>query len=234
MKRRGIAFALILAAVVAQMGCSTAAQHPAVSEPNSVSRLNWPLITEFHEKFHFDAVISRKFKRTILSSSGTPLYILDARIPSDGDPDEGYDYSGVFDCRLYSIRGNDDGYPTLFQNVRNATADWETDGRFLSTELGVLVGANPSRVILQRSKMRGMAIVNCGLHLPAALHRKECYHERVVASKRMLPGKDPDWRHQCKRRLRRVRVPSWCVRFASDTRRLRGLRRPAFWPSFAR
>jgi hypothetical protein len=157
MKRRGIAIALILAASLAQMGCSTSSL-PGVSEASSVSRTNWPPITEFHEKIHFDAVISRKFKKTILSSSGTPLYILDARIPSDGDPDEGYNYSGVFDCRLYSVRGNDGGYPTLLQNVRNATADWESDGRFLSTELGGLVGANPSRVILQRSRMRGMAI----------------------------------------------------------------------------
>jgi hypothetical protein len=102
--------------------------------------------------------MSRKFKGTIFSSSGIPLYILDARIPSDSDPDEGYDYSGGFDCRLYSVRRNDDGYPTFLQNVRNATADWETDGRFLSTELVGLVGANTSRVILQRSKMRGMAV----------------------------------------------------------------------------
>jgi hypothetical protein len=158
MKPREIGFALILAAAVAPMGCSTASQHPSASEANGISRTNWPPITEFHEKIHFDTMVSRKFKRTIFSSSGTPLYVLDARIPSDSDPDEGYDYSGVFDCRLYSVRGNDDGYPTLLQNVRNATADWETDGRFLSTELAGLAGANPSRVILQRSKMHGMAI----------------------------------------------------------------------------
>jgi hypothetical protein len=158
MNRSEIAFALILTAAVAQMGCSTAFQHPRVSEANSVSRRNWPPITEFHEKIHFDTTMSRKFKGTIFSSSGIPLYILDARIPSDSDPDEGYDYSGGFDCRLYSVRRNDDGYPTLLQNVRNATADWETDGRFLSTELVGLVGANTSRVILQRSKMRGMAV----------------------------------------------------------------------------
>jgi hypothetical protein len=158
MKPREITFALVLAAAVAQMGCSTAFQLPGVSEANSVSPLNWPPITEFHEKIHFDTTISRKFKRTVFSSSGAPLYILDARIPSNSDPDEGYDYSGIFDCRLYSVRGNDDGYPTLLQNVRNATADWETDGRFLSTELAGLVDANPSRVILQRSKMRGMAM----------------------------------------------------------------------------
>jgi len=119
----------------------------------------WPSIEELHVKIHFDTTVRRIYKQTILSSSGLPLYLLDARIPSDLDPYEGYYFSGLFDCRLTTIQ-KDSGcdYGTLLQNVRNATHEWETDGRFLSSELSGLAGANSSRALLQRSRLRGMAI----------------------------------------------------------------------------
>jgi len=131
----------------------------AINNSLAESKTQWPSIRELSVTTHFDATAHRIFKQTIFGANGFPLYLLDARIPSDTDPYEGYYYSGIFDCRITAIgEKGADRFATLLQNVRNATRDWETDGRFLNTELAGLVGAKSSRVLLQRCKLRGMAI----------------------------------------------------------------------------
>ncbi len=118
----------------------------------------WPQIAELTLKVHFSAKDRSAFKQTIFSKSGDPLYILDARIPSDVNNDPDYDYSGVFDCRLYPINVVGVHYSTLLQNVRGATRDWQSDGRFLSSEIIGLAGSNGSRFLVQRSRLRGMSV----------------------------------------------------------------------------
>jgi len=109
--------------------------------------------------FRFDSATHKQYVLTIYRTDGGPLYVLDARIPWDEAHEGDYDYSGAFDCRIYSLnRASDNGYPSLLQNVRNATSDWQTDGRFLYQELAGLAGACDSRAIVQRSRMRGMYV----------------------------------------------------------------------------
>lgn len=117
----------------------------------------WPRIKELRRNVHFDGK-SPRFQVNICSEAGTALYVLDARMPPSDDPGgSAYDYSGAFDCRLYPAAGGAE-YPTLLQNIRNATRDWQTDGRFLREELVALSGAGESRCLVQRSRVRGMLV----------------------------------------------------------------------------
>jgi len=118
---------------------------------------SWPEIRERDVTVRFDTAAHKQYVLTIYGRNGSPLYVLDARIPWDEAHEGDYDFSGAFDCRFYSLnRVSDNGYPSLLQNVRNATADWQTDGRFLYKELAGLAGAGDSRAIIQQSRMRGM------------------------------------------------------------------------------
>jgi hypothetical protein len=120
----------------------------------------WPQITELAVKVHFDTKKERKFKQIIRSASGDPLYVLDARMPSIDEHDRAYDYSGTFDCRLYPYDPKNwgEGMPSLLTNVRNSTQDWETDGRFIDSELLGLADFNGTRFLVQRSRLRGMSL----------------------------------------------------------------------------
>jgi hypothetical protein len=128
-----------------------------------VGNRSWPRITEATFKAHFSPQQGRVFKQIIVSDRGDALYILDARLPSDkGDADvQDYDYSGAFDCRLYTVVypiPRSANYPSLLMNDGNATADWQTDGRFLAEELIPLADFNGTRTVVQRSRLRGMSV----------------------------------------------------------------------------
>src|SRR5271165_6675651 len=75
----------------------------AINNSLAESKTQWPSIRELSVTTHFDATAHRIFKQTIFGANGFPLYLLDARIPSDTDPYEGYYYSGIFDCRITAI-----------------------------------------------------------------------------------------------------------------------------------
>jgi hypothetical protein len=119
----------------------------------------WPLIKEISVRHHFAADKEHEqAKAMIYGQSGKPLYCLDARFGWRDYETKDYDYSGTLDCRLYPVGGSPSYYPTLLQNATNATADWQSYGRFTDVDLQSLVGAGPSRSIVQRCWVRGMAI----------------------------------------------------------------------------
>jgi hypothetical protein len=119
----------------------------------------WPLIKDVSFFHHFEAnKKSEQCKALIYGQNGKELYCLDARFCwRDFDDERDYDFSGTLDCRLYPMTGSS-SYPTLLQNNVNATADWQSYGRFTDADLKSLVGADASRSIVQRCWVRGMAI----------------------------------------------------------------------------
>jgi hypothetical protein len=132
----------------------------------------WPLIKEVSIRHHFAADKEyEQSKAVIYGQDGKPLYCLDARFGWRDYETKDYDFSGVLDCRLYDCRlyplngslieEGEQGiqyYPTLLFNTTNATADWQTYGRFTDEDLAGLIGADASRSIVQRCWVRGMAI----------------------------------------------------------------------------
>jgi hypothetical protein len=124
--------------------------HPQVRE--------WPLIKEVNVRHHFAAnKTNEQEKALIYDKGGKPLYCLDARFCwRDFDDERDYYYSGTLDCRLYPVAG--DFSPTVLWNTQNPTRDWQTYGRFTSEDLAGLVGADASRSIIQRCRVRGMII----------------------------------------------------------------------------
>lgn len=118
----------------------------------------WPRIKEVSIRHHFAADRKDEQSRVVIySQDGKPLYCLDARFCWRDYETKDYDFSGVLDCRLYPLTGSS-LYPTLLQNTTNATADWQTYGRFTDNDLAGLIGADASRSIVQRCWVRGMAI----------------------------------------------------------------------------
>jgi len=121
-------------------------------------RRDWPLIKESSIRQHFTANrTNEQAKAVIYDQAGKPRYCLDARFCwRDFDDERDYDFSGTLDCRLYPVAG--EFCPTLLWNTQNPTRDWQTYGRFTSEDLSGLVGADTSRSIIQRCRVRGMII----------------------------------------------------------------------------
>ena len=119
----------------------------------------WPEIKETSQAYCFVADEKEKLTMNIFDNNGEPLYYLDVRFNAWKYGNGDYDFSGALDCRLSPV-GGDKTYPSLFQNVKNATRDWQTNTRFLGDELiGLgLSGAPFSRSIVQKCKVRGMYI----------------------------------------------------------------------------
>lgn len=119
----------------------------------------WPAVKDVTIFHHFAADKDREqCKALIYGQNGKALYCLDARFCwRDFEDERDYDFSGTLDCRLYPLSGFST-YPTLLQNNVNATADWQSYGRFTDSDLASLVGADPSRSIMQRCWVRGMAV----------------------------------------------------------------------------
>jgi hypothetical protein len=116
------------------------------------------LIKEVSVCHHFAAnKESEQLKAMILDHDGKPIYCLDARFCWRDYETGDYDFSGTLDCRLYALTGSS-FYTTLLQNTVGATRDWQTYGRFTREELIGLVGADASRSIVQRCRVRGMII----------------------------------------------------------------------------
>ena len=70
----------------------------------------------------------------ILSAGAAPLYSLECYAHSVAPPTDGFDFSGDFECALHSL-DKSDRYDTLLTELPNANADWESRGRFLSSQL---------------------------------------------------------------------------------------------------
>ena len=118
----------------------------------------WPQIKEISARHHFVDHKDEVFQLTIRDKNERSLYCLDVRLNAGGPEDVDYNFSGVVDCRLYTADRSKSIYPTILQNRVNASADWQTNGRFLIDELTGLEGAPPSRSMVQRCKVCGMSI----------------------------------------------------------------------------
>jgi len=116
----------------------------------------YPKIIPLKKTIVFDEK-HKQYSLPIFAQNGKILYKLDVKCPAgeyEEKKGEGYYYSGWVDFRLYSV---DNPIGSLLQNKKNATRDWQTDGRFLGVDSEVLA-ENPGRCIIQNSKVYGMDI----------------------------------------------------------------------------
>jgi len=95
----------------------------------------------------------------IFDKKNKPLYYFDARLVTERSDINNtvFNYSGVFHCRLVPFEYKSRSCISLFQNVKNATRDWQSDARFCQ-EINGIAGAPSSRFLVQRCKVRGMYI----------------------------------------------------------------------------
>lgn len=117
---------------------------------------NWPAVSEGSLTHHFVLKSGEVWKFSVNDRNGNPLYLFDSRFNAGEHESPDFNFSGVFDCRLYSPEDRE--YSNYLQNVKVSTRDWESDGRFLGSELIGLAGAGPSRRIVQVCMVRGMRI----------------------------------------------------------------------------
>jgi hypothetical protein len=87
---------------------------------------------------------------------GTPIYKLQCHSAGyTDDPD--FDYSGDFECRLSSI-GVHDKYSTLLTENVHQSRDWESRGRFFSTNLRNECANIPEFGAIRNFRFRGMRL----------------------------------------------------------------------------
>lgn len=123
------------------------------------TKKQWTEIREMTVTYCFVAEKREQLNITICDKKGFSLYCFEARFHAWKYGNEDYNFSGTFECRLFSANPkNGMGHPTIFQNEKDATRDWQNDARFLKKELIGLVGSRSSRSLVQRCKARGMYI----------------------------------------------------------------------------
>jgi len=137
-----------------------------------VKKNDWPIIKETQLQFkcfvnHKDKIGDRQ-KVIVYGNSNRPIYSLIIVASPDyfeekGDEfNDGFDYSGFLECRLYPF-GQDKSNLNILWYTQNATRDWQSFGRFLHNELLPLsseyyIDFAGSRRIVQYCKARGMKI----------------------------------------------------------------------------
>ncbi len=71
---------------------------------------------------------------TIFNMSADALYYLECYSHSVAPQTNAFDFSGDFECALHSV-DKSDSFDTLLTEMPHANADWESRGRFLSSQL---------------------------------------------------------------------------------------------------
>lgn len=156
MKRNSIVKIFILAFAVAILG---ALLSKICIDSIHDTKKQWPEIKEMTVTCCFAAEKREQLNISICDKKGFPLYCFEARFNAWKYGNEDYNFSGTFECRLFPLNSkNSMGHPTIFQNEKDATRDWQNDARFLKNDLIGLAGARSSRSLVQRCKARGMYI----------------------------------------------------------------------------
>lgn len=119
----------------------------------------WPKINEKIISKHLKGKLCG-FRDVVYDTQEKPLYYLDVRT---GEMSYVYDdcdfnYSGLIDCRLYSVDSSDSESSTLLEDTRRyLQKDWESYGRFVSEDFkeNNVIKENVRR----ECKLRGMKVV---------------------------------------------------------------------------
>jgi hypothetical protein len=97
-------------------------------------RRKWPSITSEVVNYHFQSAQDARAQTKILSADGAELYILESYSYSAAPKTSAFEFSGDFECALHSV-DKSDRFDTLLTELPNADADWQSRGRFLSSQL---------------------------------------------------------------------------------------------------
>jgi len=133
-----------------------------VNECVYAAAAKWPEIKEVTKSFHMELDKQQIVSLVIYGKNNQPLYYLESHFVSkitDDVDDSIFSYSGTLDSRLVVYKERKKISTNLFQNEKNAVRDWQSDGRFVHSDMIGLVRARPSRSLVQRCKVRGMYIV---------------------------------------------------------------------------
>jgi hypothetical protein len=97
----------------------------------------------------------------IKSAGGAPLYTLQCHSAGNSPEPASFDYSGDFECKLSSVGGLEP-YSTLLTEDAHQSRDWESRGRFFSSELRGDCARIPEFGAVRDFRLRGM---NLTLHI---------------------------------------------------------------------
>ena len=121
-----------------------------------VAGSSWPPIAPASVSVFFASGTDANLELQILSSAnGSSLYVLECHTFRFEDPD--FNYSGDFECRLKTSRGNAGPLGTLLAD-RNSQREWDTRGRFLRDEVEGDCGRHPEYGVKRRFRLRGMSL----------------------------------------------------------------------------
>ena len=95
----------------------------------------WPKVQPIHEHFEFGDIDKAGFDLDLKSADAghKPLYVLNCH-SGVYEADSGFDYSGLFDCRLVSLYSKE-MVSSLLTDTPDQIADWHDRGRFLVAHL---------------------------------------------------------------------------------------------------
>jgi hypothetical protein len=117
---------------------------------------DWPPVSHVEHSYHFEHASSAHVELTITGIAGDPLYQLECH-PRDYAGDPAFDYSGDFECRLYSLYSKDT-YSTLLTDNPHPTRDWQSRGRFVAPELMGACAQDPEYGAVRNFQLRNMQI----------------------------------------------------------------------------
>jgi len=90
----------------------------------------------------------------IFGPNEQPLYLLECCVNAWESESAEFNFSGAVDCRLISLYSTE-AYSTLLANVKNATADWQSSGRFLMDDVLLATG---NKKVWRTLRLRNMRL----------------------------------------------------------------------------
>lgn len=124
--------------------------YPAVG----IGAQSYPAVSPLRRTFDVPDVAKANLMLVIKSRVGKPLYKLQCHSAGyTGDHD--FDYSGDFECRLSSAAQRDE-YSTLLTEDAHQSRDWESRGRFFSSDLRGACALIPEFGARRGFRLRGM------------------------------------------------------------------------------
>lgn len=115
----------------------------------------WPEIQPVKRSFHLVDRQTMGAKLQIVSTKGTPLYLLECYINAYDREDPDFDYSGDIECRLTSLYSKE-AYSTLLTEEKHPTRDWQSRGRLFVEDISGKCAAYPEYGKVRHFKLRGM------------------------------------------------------------------------------
>ncbi len=116
----------------------------------------WPVARKFDRTYHIDDVNKGGFDVDLRGSRGKPIYKLSCH-SGEYEDDSGFNYSGLFQCRLSSLYSKEKVSTLLTETVHQST-DWQNRGRFLAEHLRPGCAQYPEWGDTRTFRLRGMKL----------------------------------------------------------------------------